>query len=58
MSDEREQTKIKLLHSEKCLKEAQRLAQFGNWEFDLETRNLLWSDEIYRIFGVSNVWSD
>jgi diguanylate cyclase (GGDEF)-like protein len=52
MSDEREQTKIELLHSEKCLKEAQRLAQLGNWEFDLETRNLLWSDEIYRIFEV------
>ena len=52
MSEEREQTKIELLHSEKCLKEAQRLTQLGNWEFDLETRNLLWSDEIYRIFEV------
>jgi PAS domain-containing protein len=31
--------------------EVQELAKIGNWEWDLETQNLKWSDEVYRIFG-------
>jgi PAS domain S-box-containing protein len=34
------------------LAEAQRIAHLGSWELDLETRQLLWSDEHYRIFGL------
>ncbi|HET7833824.1 MAG TPA: PAS domain S-box protein [Gallionella sp.] len=40
----------KLRHSEAGLKEAQRIALLGNWELDLATNALSWSDEIYRIF--------
>jgi len=32
------------------LSEAQRLAKTGSWLFDLKTRTLEWSDELYRIF--------
>ncbi len=35
------------------LKEAQQLTHIGNWEIDLDTDSCIWSDEMYRIFGVS-----
>jgi PAS domain S-box-containing protein len=35
------------------LNEAQRLAHIGHWELDLDTDHLIWSDESYRIFGIS-----
>ena len=34
------------------LTEAQRVARLGSWELDLRTRQLYWSDEIYRIFEI------
>ena len=37
--------------SETRLKEAQEVAQIGNWEFNIPTQNLYWSDETYRIFA-------
>ena len=38
--------------SELRLKEAQRIAKVGNWELDLPNGRLLWSDEVFHIFGV------
>ena len=35
------------------LKEAQRVAKIGSWEWDMQLNTLWWSDETYRIFGVS-----
>jgi len=40
-----------LKESEKSLAEAQRMAHIGNWDNDLVTGELYWSDEMYRIFG-------
>ena len=37
--------------SETRLSNAQRIGHLGNWERDLETNELIWSDETYRIFG-------
>jgi PAS domain-containing protein len=34
------------------LAEAQRIADLGNWEWNLLTDELQWSDEVYRIFGL------
>jgi PAS domain S-box-containing protein len=34
------------------LNEAQRIAHIGNWELDLVTGSLEWSDEVYRIFEI------
>lgn len=39
--------------SEANLAEAQRIARLGNWVWDIETNELDWSDEIYRIFGLA-----
>ncbi|MEA2659933.1 MAG: hypothetical protein QOF64_2539, partial [Candidatus Binatota bacterium] len=38
--------------SERKLEEAQRLAQVGYWDRDLDTGLISWSDETYRIYGV------
>ena len=37
----------------KSLAKAQEIASLGNWEWDVASNTLKWSDEIYRIFGVS-----
>jgi PAS domain S-box-containing protein len=35
-----------------ALNEAQRISHVGNWELDLASGALVWSDEIYRIFEI------
>ncbi|UJP05371.1 MAG: EAL domain-containing protein [Nitrosomonas sp.] len=47
-----EQTQDRLLRSEARLKEVLHLAEIGNWELDLLSNKLYWSDEIYSIFGI------
>lgn len=42
-----------LLESERRLKEAQRVASIGSWEWNAQEDAVFWSDETYRIFGVS-----
>ncbi|MFQ4138677.1 EAL domain-containing protein [Nodosilinea sp. PGN35] len=39
--------------AEARLKEAQRIAHTGNWELDLPTQSLTWSEEMFRIYGLS-----
>lgn len=34
------------------LTEAQRLAHIGNWEWDIGKDKIVWSDELYRIYGL------
>lgn len=41
-----------LRKSQADLQKAQSIAHLGNWEWDLLTGKVIWSDEIYRIFGV------
>lgn len=43
---------VRLAESERVLKEAQRVAQIGSWFVDYEQRQLRWSEEIFRIFGL------
>jgi two-component system, cell cycle sensor histidine kinase and response regulator CckA len=42
-----------LKQSETSLAEAQRLAHLGNWEWDVPANKSIWSDEVYRIFGIT-----
>ena len=42
-----------LQESKAWLEEAQRVAHVGYWVWDLQTNHLIWSDETYRIFGLS-----
>ncbi len=39
--------------SEDSLKRAQRIAHLGNWDWDITGKSLMWSDELYRIFGIT-----
>lgn len=41
-----------LVEISKSLNRAQEIAHLGNWEWDILTNDLWWSDEIYRIFGL------
>jgi PAS domain S-box-containing protein len=50
---ERKQIEQDLRKSEASLKEAQEVAHIGNWEYDLATGKITWSDEIFRIFGLT-----
>ncbi|MEP6682904.1 MAG: PAS domain-containing protein, partial [Parafilimonas sp.] len=41
-----------LTSKNKDLNEAQRLAHIGSWEWDIEQNKILWTDELYRIYGI------
>ena len=38
---------------ERLLQESQTLAHLGSWELDTATNLVTWSDEVYRIFGIT-----
>lgn len=38
--------------NEERLLEAQRIGHFGNWDWDIATDKITWSDEYYSIFGL------
>ncbi|HII79201.1 MAG TPA: PAS domain S-box protein [Methanosarcina sp.] len=42
---------LSLKENEKSLSEAQKMAHVGNWDWDLITGKVHWSDELCRIFG-------
>ncbi len=46
-----EETKREMTINERRIVKAQQLASFGNWEMDLVSNEMIWTDEIYRIFG-------
>jgi len=57
---EKRKTKVALLDSEGKLRvseerlaEAQRITHLGSWVWDIEEDREIWSDEIYRIFGLA-----
>jgi len=41
-----------LKDSGQLLAKSQEIAHLGSWEFDHETNRLVWSDEVFRIFGL------
>lgn len=49
----RKQVEEKLRENERRLREAQRIANIGNWEWDLRTGETRWSSENYAIHGFS-----
>ncbi|TLS67258.1 PAS domain S-box protein [Mariprofundus erugo] len=46
------QAELLLQQTRKRHEEAQRIAHLGHWRLDLLTRELQWSDEVFRMFGV------
>ena len=51
--EERQALSRDLKESNARLEEAQRVAHVGYWEWDLATGEVIWSDETYRIFGLT-----
>jgi PAS domain S-box-containing protein len=51
--EERKRAEQDLKNREQSLAEAQRIAHLGNWDWNIVTNELYWSDEIYRIFGLA-----
>jgi PAS domain S-box-containing protein len=49
--NERKQSEIRMRESEAMLAEAQRIARLGNWQMDLKSGEVYWSDEMYHLFG-------
>ncbi|MFB6261712.1 MAG: PAS domain-containing protein, partial [Thiohalorhabdaceae bacterium] len=50
---DRKQAEAALREREQELAEAQRIARVGSWVSDFRTNEIRWSDEVYRIFGLS-----
>ena len=46
-----EQLKKEIGKKESDLNDIQKLAMIGNWEWNLKTQVLSWSDEVFNIFG-------
>lgn len=49
---ERKQVLERLQEKEADLEEAQRIAKLGSWRHHLVSQQVLWSDELYRIFEI------
>jgi PAS domain S-box-containing protein len=49
----RRDAEVALRQSQQHLNLAQEIAHLGSWQLDLVTNQLTWSDEVYRIFGMS-----
>ncbi|MBD3182939.1 PAS domain S-box protein [Candidatus Poribacteria bacterium] len=47
---EKKQAEEALIESERNLKLAQKAAHIGSWKYYVKTRELYWSDELYRIY--------
>jgi PAS domain S-box-containing protein len=49
----RKLTEETLQAKDKMLEEAQNIARLGSWDWNIIKNELAWSDEVYRIFGLS-----
>ena len=49
----RKQIETELIESRNSLIEAQGIAKLGNWEWDVKTNNVKWSDEMYNIYELN-----
>lgn len=49
---EREAVRDELRHAKEAMAEAQRIAQIGNWELDLDPVAVRWSEHAYTMLGV------
>lgn len=50
---ERRRMELELHRNEDDLRRAQAVARVGSWRLDLRRNELFWSDEAYRIFGIT-----
>jgi PAS domain S-box-containing protein len=46
------QVEARANHSERLLATAQQITHIGSWEWTLSSNSVVWSDELYRIYGL------
>ncbi len=51
-STDKKNTEEKLKEKALLLDEAQHMAHLGNWQWDILTNTMTWSNELYKIFGL------
>jgi PAS domain S-box-containing protein/putative nucleotidyltransferase with HDIG domain len=51
---ERVRSEQALAHAKAMLDFAEELGREGGWEYDVESRRVTWTQEVYRIYGVDN----
>ncbi len=49
---EKKKAENELKESLTLLSEAMHLSKIGSWKWDLDTKHIIWSDEMYKIFGI------
>ena len=49
---DRRRAEADLRRSQAALAEAQTLAHLGSWDWDVEADRVIWSDEMYRLYGL------
>lgn len=52
---EKRKNERRLIQQKTMLAQAEELAHLGSWEYNIKTNKLLWSEELYKIFGVSEM---
>ena len=45
-------TQKRLIESENLLNHAQKIAKMGSWEYNLVNKKMIWSKELYSIYGI------
>ncbi len=48
---ERKKAEQELQKNRDLLKRTQKISKIGGWEYDLKTKTMVWTDEVYRIHG-------
>ncbi|HXX94791.1 MAG TPA: PAS domain S-box protein, partial [Planctomycetota bacterium] len=49
---ERKAAEAAILENQRLLSEAQEMGHFGSWEWEIATDRVVWSEELFRIFGL------
>lgn len=52
------QQRIQIQKSEASLAAAQKIAHIGSWEFDVYSKKITWSEEVFYIFGLDSTQSE
>jgi len=50
---ERQKAEEKVRQNERLLAQAEKIAHIGSWSLDLLSNTVIWSDELYRMFGIN-----
>jgi PAS domain S-box-containing protein/diguanylate cyclase (GGDEF)-like protein len=53
ISDNKE-LEIELEHQNQVMVEMEKIAKVGGWDYEISTEQLTWTDEVYRIYGLSH----